>query len=264
MADTAVALRAPTADAVEAVLIQGDLAKLNTEQRNEYYMRVCHSVGLNPLTQPFAYIVLNGKLTLYAKRDATDQLRALHDVSVVDATESEREGVYIVTTKVRDARGRTDISKGAVNIANLKGEALANAMMKAETKAKRRATLSICGLGLLDETEVETIPGAVLPGAAEPAGGASTPHSPPRQQVLNEATGRMVDPNSSAQLKKSGAWESFTDKVQGFKDARDADGLRLWFTSPEVSEKIAKWSPGYREAAEEEFDKAFDWITEQA
>jgi hypothetical protein len=37
---------------------------------------------------------------------------------------------------------------------------LANALMKAETKAKRRATLSICGLGMLDETEVEDIQGA--------------------------------------------------------------------------------------------------------
>jgi hypothetical protein len=49
--------------------------------------------------------------------------------------------------------------------------------MKAETKAKRRVTLSICGLGLLDETEIETIPGAapavVVPVAKEIA--------PPRQ-----------------------------------------------------------------------------------
>jgi hypothetical protein len=30
--------------------------------------------------------------------------------------------------------------------------------MKAETKAKRRATLSVCGLGFLDETEIEDIP----------------------------------------------------------------------------------------------------------
>ena len=36
--------------------------------------------------------------------------------------------------------------------------ALANAIMKTETKAKRRATLSICGLGFLDESEIETIP----------------------------------------------------------------------------------------------------------
>src|SRR6202008_2665643 len=42
-----------------------------------------------------------------------------------------------------------------------KGEALGNALMKASTKAKRRATLSICGLGMLDETELETIPTAM-------------------------------------------------------------------------------------------------------
>lgn len=53
--------------------------------------------------------------------------------------------------------GRQDESIGAVPIAALKGEALANAMMKCETKAKRRVTLSICGLGMLDETEVESV-----------------------------------------------------------------------------------------------------------
>jgi hypothetical protein len=47
-----------------------------------------------------------------------------------------------------------------VTVGGLKGESKANAMMKAETKAKRRVTLSICGLGMLDETEVETIPSA--------------------------------------------------------------------------------------------------------
>ena len=36
----------------------------------------------------------------------------------------------------------------------LKGEVRANAILKAVTKAKRRATLSICGLGWLDESEV--------------------------------------------------------------------------------------------------------------
>jgi hypothetical protein len=33
--------------------------------------------------------------------------------------------------------------------------------MKAITKAKRRVTLSICGLGWLDETEIESIPSAM-------------------------------------------------------------------------------------------------------
>ena len=47
---------------------------------------------------------------------------------------------------------------GAVSTAGLKGEALANSMMKATTKSKRRVTLSICGLGMLDETEIDSIP----------------------------------------------------------------------------------------------------------
>lgn len=143
---------------LEQVLIGGDLAKLTPEQRVDYYNRVCESVGLNPLTQPFAYITLNGKLTLYALRACTDQLRSVHGVSVEEMSEGERDGVFIVTAKVRDKDGRTDIAKGAVNISGLKAENLANALMKAETKAKRRATLSICGLGMLDETEVSDIP----------------------------------------------------------------------------------------------------------
>ena len=40
------------------------------------------------------------------------------------------------------------------------GESRANAIMKATTKAKRRVTLSICGLGgMPDESELDTMPG---------------------------------------------------------------------------------------------------------
>lgn len=148
----------PTEGIMESVIVKGDLSKLSSEERARYYAEVCRSIGLNALTKPFEYITLNGKLTLYALRNCTDQLRTIHGVSIEELTESEREGVFIVTAKVRNKDGRTDIAKGAVTIGNLKGEALANAMMKAETKAKRRATLSICGLGFLDETEVEDIP----------------------------------------------------------------------------------------------------------
>ena len=148
---------------VERVLVNGDLSKLTPAERMGYYKQVCESTGLNPLTKPFEYITLNGKMVLYALRGATDQLRSIHKISVLETTETEREGVLIITTKVQNAEGRTDIARGAVNIAGLNGEVLANAILKAETKAKRRATLSICGLGLLDETEVESIPNAVKP-----------------------------------------------------------------------------------------------------
>jgi hypothetical protein len=143
---------------MDSVITKGDLSKLTPEERVRYYAEVCQSVGLNPLTKPFEYITLNNKLTLYALRNCTDQLRTIYGVSVDELAESERDGVFIVTAKVRNKDGRTDIAKGAVAIANLKGDVLANAMMKAETKAKRRATLSLCGLGWLDETEVADIP----------------------------------------------------------------------------------------------------------
>ena len=68
------------------------------------------------------------------------------------------DNVFVVTSYARTHDGKEDVSTGAVSIAGLKGEALANAHMKAETKSKRRVTLSICGLAFLDETEVNTIP----------------------------------------------------------------------------------------------------------
>ena len=139
----------------EHVLI-GDISKLTEQERTAYYISVCKSLNLNPLTKPFDYIQLNGKLTLYAKKDATDQLRAARGVSISKLERETINGVYCVTAYAETGT-RSDASLGAVNIENLKGDTLANAMMKAETKAKRRVTLSICGLGMLDETELETI-----------------------------------------------------------------------------------------------------------
>jgi hypothetical protein len=144
-------------DVVEKVVIGGDLASLNAAQRAEYYGAVCRSLGLNPLTKPFEYLTLNGKLRLYALRDCADQLRRLHAISISIANRERIADIYVVTARAKDRQGREDESTGAVTVGDLKGDALANALMKAETKAKRRVTLSIAGLGWLDETELDTI-----------------------------------------------------------------------------------------------------------
>ncbi len=144
---------------IENVLINGDLAKLSENDRVFYYNKVCESVGLNPLTRPFEYITLNNKLTLYAKRDCADQLRQLHGVSIKVIERGEVDGQYEVHVAAQDKHGRTDEDIGAVPIGGLRGEARSNAIAKAMTKAKRRVTLSICGLGLLDETEASDVIG---------------------------------------------------------------------------------------------------------
>ena len=145
------------AGTIEQVVVGGDLARLSPEQRVSYYQAVCASLNLNPLTRPFEYIRLNDKLTLYAKREATDQLRRLHNISVEIVGREQQGDLYVVTARATTPDGRTDESTGAVATAGLSGVNLANALLKAETKAKRRVTLSICGLGWLDESEVDTV-----------------------------------------------------------------------------------------------------------
>jgi hypothetical protein len=145
---------------VERVVMQGDLSNLTPQERLEYYSQVCASMGLNPLTRPFDYINLNGKLTLYAKRDAADQLRKLHGISIDKPDVKIEDDLVIVSVTGRDKTGRTDSELGVVYLGKKTGDPKANAILKAITKAKRRLTLSIVGLGWLDETEVDTIPGA--------------------------------------------------------------------------------------------------------
>ena len=149
---------------LERVVVGGDLSKLTAEERMRYYHAVCVSVGLNPITRPFEYLYLQGKMTLYARKDATEQLRKLHGVSITRLeTKSiieEPESFYQVTAYARDKEGREDSATGVVALKG-HGEERANCMMKAETKAKRRVTLSLCGLGLMDESEVEIPAGAV-------------------------------------------------------------------------------------------------------
>jgi hypothetical protein len=147
-------------ESIEKALLKGDLASLSEKDRITYYNTVCESVGLNPLTQPFSMITLNNKLTLYANKTCTDQLRSIHKISVHITAREKIDEVYVVTASARNTEGRVDESTGAVYLGKTTGEALANLFLKAETKAKRRVTLSICGLGLLDESEVESIPPA--------------------------------------------------------------------------------------------------------
>lgn len=141
---------------LEQVVVGGNLANMQPAERLQYYRKVCESIGLNPLTRPFEYITLNGKLTLYARKDAADQLRKVHGVSIDKPDIRFEDDWIIVAVSARLPDGRADSDVGVVSRKDMRGD-FGNALMKAVTKAKRRVTLSIVGLGWLDETEVETI-----------------------------------------------------------------------------------------------------------
>ena len=148
-----------SAQALEHVLGTGDLSKLTTQQRVEYLVATCKSLGLNPLTRPIRFLSLNGQIQIYFTRDGTDQLRSSRNITLHVVDKSIDAGVFSVTVRARTKDGREDEDIGAV-VLPASGDSRANALMKAITKAKRRVTLSICGLGQTDESELDTMPGA--------------------------------------------------------------------------------------------------------
>lgn len=159
---------------MEKVVVRGDLSSLKPEERFVYYTKVCESVGLNPLTKPFDYLQLDGKLVLYAKRDATDQLRKINKISIT-ITSRERIGdVYIVTARGETPDHRTDESIGAVSLMKeekiwdelrsrkvptgkiipLTADEFANAIMKAECVPLDSEILTMEGFKRYSEVHV--------------------------------------------------------------------------------------------------------------
>lgn len=231
------------AEIMENVLIRGDIAKLTIQERGQYYYQLCESLGLNSLTQPFEYIQLNGKLKLYAKKDCTDQLRFVHGVSVTELLESERDSVFIVKAKVVNSKGRTDVSTGAVNIKGLSGEALANALMKAETKAKRRATLSICGLGMLDELEVDDIPAAQKGPVERPR--VPSPSDAPSVKTLAPASASQPLSEDGPHKIVGGTYGGWADSyIEAIGTAGDPSVVMAWIDANQQQlTKLAAESP---------------------
>lgn len=157
------ALATISPETMEALVVGGDLRKLSAAQRLEVYRARCDAAGIDPRTQPFQYLDLQGKLTLYATKTATDQIIAARSltVAITDRKIHADLGVIEATCRVTFPDGRSVEDVGVVSLGSgAKGDVVANAIMKAVTKAKRRTVLSACGLGMLDETERETIPGA--------------------------------------------------------------------------------------------------------
>ena len=145
------------------LVLQADLSKLSEVELVQYYHAVCQRAGLDPMTKPFEVLVLNGRKTLYATKTAAAQLTAIHGVSVNIVDKGKLgEDTYYAQARVVKKDGTTVDDIGVVNIANVRGEGLSNAIMKAVTKAKRRAILSAFGIGLNDESEMQDVQGVTM------------------------------------------------------------------------------------------------------
>ena len=144
-----------------SIIIDGDLSRLHPSDKVLYYRGYCERLGLDPFTKPFDLLRLNGREVLYLTRSGAQQLNKMHGVShqIISRELMQEPGIFQVIARATLPDGRFTESMSAVSIANLKGEAYCNALMKAETKAKRRSTLDLLGLGILSEEEAVTLPG---------------------------------------------------------------------------------------------------------
>jgi hypothetical protein len=173
-------------EALWQVVSSGDLKGLTAKQKSDYYLYRCRQEGLNPASQPFQYITFQGREILYAGKTAADQLRKLHGVSITSVQCQDDGETIECEVRVRDRDGREDFEIGTVFVGGAKGPERANAKMKCLSKAKRRATYSICGTGVLDETEVEAMvtPAAVAELVATVSG-----------EVVDRETGEITAPS---------------------------------------------------------------------
>ena len=116
--------------------------------------------------------------------------------------------------------------------------------MKAETKAKRRVTLSLVGLGMLDETETVTIPDAVT-------------------VTVNPTTGEIEEPTDEPKAPKDEIAEFIAslkaqglgfDAVQGFIGKRPStSNIIAYCNAEDLSLSAASRSHGARQGP---FDRA--------
>jgi len=246
---------APLAENIVASLvIDGDLSKLSKRQQLEYYLYRCKELGLDPAEQPFALLKLNGKMVLYAKKACTDAMCRERGVTREILSSEVVNGACVVRVRAT-CGGRSDEDIGTVSIKGLGGDAYANALMKATTKAKRRAVLALFGVGALDESELETIPGAhveVMPtterGYLDPG-----PDKMPVAVVEIDDAVKRPHPGEDASPKQLLWW-----KIGEIARLRRLQGISCKSTAAELRDLRGgkAWPSGKDGASEDDYDNA--------
>ena len=240
MEETSIQMKTMDSDsewvAVEMALMKNDYSKLSSKEKLALYKRTCDSMGLNYMTVPLGYFTLQGKEMLYAKKSCAEQLNKIHGISVSEMTTTfdEKTRIYTVVVKMIARDGRVNIDRGDVFIpVTLTGNDLANAYMKGVSKAKRRCTLGMCGMGFLDETEVQDVRGAVTSEVHQIEG--------PSEFIPKTRTNHYASKEAKAALFAS--FKELSTKVAGLKDqlAGKFPGLDSATMTTVQLEEINQW-----------------------
>lgn len=185
------------------LVIQHDLSKLTEIQVAEYLRDVSAFIGLDPDLNGLDTIWMDNEngpgrsLVVYARRGTAEILRENMGIQVSSLDNKEVNGSIVFTAAGKNKDGRQEIATGSKFIGGLTGKTHDNAIMTASTRALRRLTMQFTKLGILDESEIESVHNA----APNPAAGAELAGSPavipPAPAVVNNAPGKDVTPTPS-------------------------------------------------------------------
>lgn len=174
-------------DVMRQFVMDGDLSDIKPAMRPALVLALCRHIGVDPIERPFMVFADGKKIVLYATRACTSALCRERRISrdLLSVEERTIAGQPVIIARARATLldgGRHDESTGVVPVMQAEVEwrdgangkryknvvgwrmpdpnEAANLPMKAETKAKRRAVLDLVGLGISDESEIDTIRGA--------------------------------------------------------------------------------------------------------
>lgn len=177
----------------------GNVAQMSEVEKDYVLARLCEKYGLDPILRPFDLISFQGGQKFYMTASATNQLANAKGLSrqVLNLTIDDTRMIARCTVEVKDPNGRSEVANGFIAVSKfqqppkgdtsgipkkvpLDGDDLANALLKLETKTKRRATLSFFGvMDAAGDYEDRPVVQPIIPQLSAP--------QLPRAQVVAEA-----------------------------------------------------------------------------
>lgn len=144
----------------------GDISNHTYSEKKAIIIQICNSLGLRYETNPIHIYKRHdvGGEFIYVTKEGCAQLRHIYNININNIYVPKIiNNVLIVKASGENIYGRKSTELGSIFLSKeIKDEKLSWAILTATTKAKRRLTLCLSGLGLLADIEATELGEAIV------------------------------------------------------------------------------------------------------